>query len=146
MKKFVVALGLIVVCVVGWPFLSGFTSALFGSVSGDLAIRREIVKGLEAARPFQAAVTKRYTEASVVCTSNESCDMEDAGTRRFSIAIGKRAAITVTYSANNPGVDGRTVILKPLKSGDALKWDCRGGTLQALYRPAACRAKRAAEG
>ncbi|MGE3848109.1 MAG: pilin [Gammaproteobacteria bacterium] len=146
MKKIVIALSLVVVCVVAWPFLSGLTSGLFGSISGDLAIRREIIKGLEAAKPFQAAVTKRYTESSFVCTSNESCDMEDVGARRFSIAIGKRAAITVTYSAINPGVDGRTVVLKPLKSGDALKWDCKGGTLQALYRPAACRAKRAAEG
>ena len=138
MKKFLIIVAAIVLCVFGWQFLRGF----FSPVMRDLDIRKEVVKGLEAARPFQAAVLKKYSSESVACTSNAKCDIGDVNERTFSVAIGSHAAITVAFKGINPYVDGSTVILKPRKSKDGLRWDCRGGTLPAQYRPAACRAKR----
>lgn len=145
-KKVLVALGMVVACVVGFQFLTGVGAGLFGAISNDLAIREEVVKGLEAARPFQAAVSQRYSSDSFVCTSSESCGLEDESSGRYAIAIGPHAVITITYSAISPNVDGKTVILKPRKKGDSLRWDCRGGTVPGLYRPAACRSKQAGQG
>ena len=141
MKKFLIVIAVILLCLFGWQFLRGVNSGLVHPLMNDLAVRNEVVKGLEAARPFQTAVSQRYSSDSFVCTSNENCNVQDVSARTFSIAIGPHAAITVALDGINPNVDGRTVVLKPHKNGKSLIWDCRGGTLQPLYRPASCRPK-----
>ena len=116
--------------------MDGFLSPLMG----DLAIRNEVVRGLEAAQPFKTAIVEHYRDGQTVCRSAEACGLEAAHAAKFDIDIGRHAIVAVTYKGINARVDGSTVLLKPHKGASGLIWSCTGGTLPALYRPKACRA------
>ena len=107
----------------------------------NYAIRARVTEGLNLASAAKTAVSETaISNGALPATQAAAGYVSPAATENVaSIAIAGdgTAEITVTYQAV---ASGDTIILKPnvTANGD-ITWDCTGGTLIGIYRPAACR-------
>jgi len=105
----------------------------------DYTGRARVTEGLNLASAAKLAVSETAisnnalpaTQAATGYTSPAATD------NVASIAIGANGVITISYTAI---VGGGTLTLVPtLTANGDVTWDCTGGTLPTLYRPASCR-------
>ncbi|WP_171014193.1 pilin, partial [Chitinivorax sp. B] len=54
-----------------------------------------------------------------------------------SVGVGAQGVITVTYSTKAEA--GKTIVITPTNANGSITWDCKGGNLNAKYRPTNCR-------
>ncbi|MEK8030953.1 pilin [Ideonella sp. DXS29W] len=111
----------------------------------DYTVRARVTDGLSLADGAKTAVAENAANGTEFTSGWTAPGGTDNVT---SVAIGDDGTITITYTAR--AGDG-TITLVPTSDGDALvqgtppaggsiNWNCTGGTLQAKYRPAQCRA------
>jgi len=110
----------------------------------DYTVRAKVTEGLNMAAAAKATVSENAASGSALDagwspptgTVNVSSVAVNAGT----------GEITITYTA---AAGAGTILMTPTSGGaalvagtipgDAIAWDCTGGTLVAKYRPSNCR-------
>lgn len=107
----------------------------------DYSGRARVTEGLNMGASAKLAVSEAALANNVLpATQAATGYVTPAATGNVaSIAIANdgTAAITITYTAI---VGGGTLVLAPtLTANGDITWDCTGGTLPDLYRPATCR-------
>jgi len=117
----------------------------------DYTVRAKVTEGLSLAGAAKVAVAENASNGknfdSGFTVPAKTVNVESVG---ISSAEGK---ITITYSAIIDG-GAKTIFFVPtsggaplvgtgadsvIPTGGSIEWDCKGGTLSAKYRPAACR-------
>lgn len=105
----------------------------------DYTGRARVTEGLNLVSAAKLAVSETaITNNALPATQAETGYISPAATDNVaSIAIGANGVITISYTAI---VGGGTLTLVPaLTANGDVTWDCTGGTLPTLYRPASCR-------
>lgn len=105
----------------------------------DYSGRARVTEGLNLVAAAKVAVSETAIANSVLpATQAETGYVSPAATTNVSnISIGASGVITITYTAI---VGGGSLLLEPtLTANGDVTWDCTGGTLPDLYRPAPCR-------
>jgi type IV pilus assembly protein PilA len=105
----------------------------------DYTGRARVTEGLNLVSAAKLAVSETaITNNALPATQAETGYTSPAATDNVaSIAIGANGVITISYTAI---VGGGTLTLVPaLTANGDVTWDCTGGTLPTLYRPASCR-------
>ena len=105
----------------------------------DYTGRARVTEGLNLVSAAKLAVSETaITNNALPATQAETGYTSPAPTDNVaSIAIGANGVITISYTAI---VGGGTLTLVPaLTANGDVTWDCTGGTLPTLYRPASCR-------
>ncbi len=115
----------------------------------DYTVRAKVTEGLSLAGAAKTAVAENAANGKNL----DSGFTAPAATANVaSVAIAQATGvITVTYTA---AIGSKTLFFTPTSGGAALsgtatdsvvpaggsiEWDCKGGTMDAKYRPAACR-------
>lgn len=105
----------------------------------DYSGRARVTEGLNMGEAAKLAVSESTISNNALPASQAATGyISPAATPNVaSITIGALGVITITY---RPIVGGGTLILEPtLTVNGDITWDCTGGTLTAIYRPANCR-------
>ena len=110
----------------------------------DYTIRAQASEGSNIVSSAKLAVAQTYDETGVFPTSNAEAGLAAAGSIQgnyvASVTVGNAGQITALYGNQaNPELDGDTLIFVPNDEGGSISWACSTGTLDATYRPAACR-------
>ena len=120
----------------------GILAALALPAYQDYTKRSHVAEGLVLAGNVKAAVTEFYADKGHFPTNNHSAgiasDASVTGNAVASVGIGSGGLVTITYKdvidpTNN------TITLSPLTGGGKVSWNCKGGSVDAKYRPANCR-------
>lgn len=105
----------------------------------DYAGRARVTEGLSMGDAAKLAVSESTISNNVLpATQAETGYITPAATANVAnITIGAAGVITITFTAI---VGGGTLTLEPtLTANGDITWDCTGGTLTNIYRPAICR-------
>lgn len=130
----------------------GILAAIAIPAYQDYTIRARVSEGLELASSAKLAVSETMmtgnangTGAAAITAQTDTGYLTPAATPNVqSIAIAAGGVITITYTA---AAGGGTIILQPTYDAtNGVTWSCTGGSLQAKYRPASCRATAAPAG
>ena len=111
----------------------------------DYTVRSRVVEGLSLAAAAKATVSENAAAANASLSAGWTAP--SATDNVSSVAVdGANGTITVTYTA---AAGNGTITLVPTAGGaalaagsppgDAIEWDCTGGTLDDRYRPSNCR-------
>jgi len=116
----------------------GILAAIAIPAYQDYTIRARVSEGLSLATAAKVAVSETFQSQNAVASQAATGYASPTATDNVSnITIAAGGTITVTYTA---AAGGGTVTLAPtLVAGSPITWDCKGGTLDAKYRPAICR-------
>ena len=103
--------------------------------------RMRVANALAMAAAAQVAVIETTTiDNALPATQAATGYVSPAPTKDLQsivIADDGSAVITLTFTAE---IEGGTLMLTPTMDATGIMiWDCKGGTLSAQYRPAACR-------
>ncbi len=116
----------------------------------DYTIRAKVTDGLSLADVAKVAVAENATNgknydsgwATPASTANVSSLAVDQATGTititFAAALGNK---TITFVPTSGGIalTGGTASDSIVPTGGSFEWNCSGGSLEAKYRPAACR-------
>lgn len=105
----------------------------------DYAGRARVTEGLSMGGAAKLAVSESTISNNVLpATQAATGYVSPAATANVAnITIGAAGVITITFTAI---VGGGTLTLEPtLTANGDITWDCTGGTLTNIYRPAICR-------
>lgn len=116
----------------------GILAAIAIPAYQNYTIRARVTEGLNLASAAQLAVDEyTLTNNQLPAVPADTQYISPAATPNVSsIVMGNLGVITINYTAN--AGNGSIILIPTLQAGDLL-WDCKGGTLPAGYRPAACR-------
>lgn len=117
----------------------GILAAIAIPAYQDYSGRARVTEGLNMGEAAKLAVSESTISNNVLPATQAATGYisPTATDNVASIAIGAAGVITITYTAI---VGGGTLILEPtLTANGDITWDCTGGTLTAIYRPANCR-------
>ena len=114
----------------------------------DYTIRAKVTEGLSLAGAAKVAVSETYSSRGAVGGINISYGLPLAasisGNSVASIGVAGSGVITITYNAaglgGTPTANGGLVTMVPSFLAGGVKWNCKGGSMPAKYRPAQCRA------
>ncbi|SDW66001.1 pilin [Nitrosomonas communis] len=106
----------------------------------DYTIRARVTEGLTMADSAKLAVSETaITNNALPANQAATGYVGPAATPNVaSIAIGANGVTTVTYTA--AAGNGSIILTPALQANGDVTWNCTGGTLDAKYRPASCRA------
>ena len=116
----------------------------------DYTVRAKVSEGLSLAGAAKVAVAENAANGQGYASG---FTQPQATANVTSVAIGSGdGVITVTYTA---ALGSKTVLLTPksggtafsggtasastIPTGGSIEWDCKGGSMDAKYRPAVCR-------
>lgn len=105
----------------------------------DYSGRARVTEGLNLAAAAKTAVSETaFSNNALPADQAETGYVSPAATDNVAgIAIGANGVITITYTAL---IEGGTLVLQPtLQANGDVSWDCTGGTLRDVFRPASCR-------
>ncbi|MDM0115250.1 pilin [Variovorax sp. J22R133] len=118
----------------------------------DYTVRAKVSEGLTLAGSAKVAVAENAANGkgyksgwnAPAATNNvASVDIVDATgviTITYATAIdGGNKTILLTPKSGGIAFTGGTTTASSIPTGGSVEWDCTGGSLQAKYRPAACR-------
>jgi hypothetical protein len=96
-----------------------------------------------------AAAAERAMEAYWRANGQYPVTLQDAGVKEKPISMSttvgsmvstQDGAITITFDAPRyPNLHGHTLVVRPSRSGETFRWDCRGGDIPDHTRPERCR-------
>ncbi len=119
----------------------GILAAIALPAYQDYTKRSHVSEGLTLASGAKASVTEYYSSNNVMPTSNASAGLatstDISGNAVTSVAVGAGGLITITY--NDKVANGTTLLLSPATGAGGIKWKCKGGTVDAKFRPSNCR-------
>jgi type IV pilus assembly protein PilA len=127
----------------------------------DYTIRAKVSEGLVLSGALKTAISESHQAkgpGTKACTDDTTCQAIGAtwmgatalGSNRnvTSVESGSTGTITITYKPAVVPSTANTITIVPSpadlsadsSAGASIAWDCTGGSVQAKYRPAACRA------
>jgi len=118
----------------------GILAAIAIPAYQDYTIRARVTEGLSLASAAKVGVAETFQTNNAVPDQASTGYVTPAATASVtSVAIAGdgTGTITITYTAAAGG--GDMTMLPVLVTGQAVTWDCTGGSLIAKYRPANCR-------
>ena len=121
----------------------GILAAIALPAYQDYTKRAHVSEGLVLAGNVKAAVTEFYAGKGHFPINNHSAGIASAssmtGNAVSQVAIGAGGLVTITYKDVVDPVKN-TITLSPLTGGGNVIWSCKGGSVDAKYRPSNCRA------
>ena len=119
----------------------GILSTLALDFFGNYTKRSHVAEGLLLSDRARIAVVDYYnSNNNTLPTDNTQAGMDPAnelsGNSVTSIAI-DNGDIVITF--NDKVIDGDNIKYEAIFSDEGVSWDCTGGTLLNVYRPATCR-------
>lgn len=119
----------------------GILAAIALPAYQDYTKRARVGEALSLAGGAKTSVTEYYSSNNAFPTSNASAGLPVAntitGNTVDSVTVGDGGAITVVV--NEKVTDGATLILSPSAASGSVTWSCKGGNLDAKFRPSECR-------
>ena len=119
----------------------GILAAIALPAYQDYTKRARVGEALSLAGGAKTAVTEYYSSNNAWPTANASAGLPAGstitGNTVKSVAVGTGGAITVTL--NDKVTDNATMVLSPSAAAGSVTWACKGGTLDAKFRPSECR-------
>ncbi len=107
----------------------------------NYTMRTRVIEGVNLAAAAKLAVSETVLATQMLPKNQAETGYESppATQNVASIKISdKTAAIVVTYT-EAVGKKSTLILTPTLHAGGDIAWSCKGGTLAAKYRPAACR-------
>lgn len=116
--------------------------------------RVKVTLAVAKAGKIQGGVAGYYEEHNTLPTDNSALrlpgkqskpyltDTDENGDPAYTVNIAS-GVITLTFSANQEPVSGKTIIFVPRISSGKLDWSCDTGSVEAIYRPTQCGGKQA---
>ena len=110
----------------------------------DYAVRAKASEGINLAGASKLASAETYSSSGVFPPSNASAGLPAAasinGKYVTSVTTGStRGLITILYSAAEPKISGKTLLLSATTAAGSVKWRCKTGTVDVKYLPSECR-------
>lgn len=106
-------------------------------------VRSQVSEGITLASGAKISVAEYLLGRGAVPPDNASAHLATPGEisgRYVSEVRVVNGDITVTFGNQaNAALSGRTIVLSPVAGAGSVTWGCQGGTLEAVYRPTACR-------
>jgi type IV pilus assembly protein PilA len=108
----------------------------------DYTKRAHVSEGLTLASAAKLGVTDFVSVNNRFPDNNASAGVAAAskihGNAVTSVTIGSGGLITITYNEKVDGTDN-TLTLSPTTDEGSIQWSCKGGLVNAKFRPANCR-------
>lgn len=123
------------------------------SGSSEREGRVKVTLAVAKAGKIQEAITGYYEDHNTLPADNSALrildkqskpyltDTDEHGDPTYMVNIAN-GVITLTFSANQEPVSGKTLIFAPLISSGKLDWSCDTGSVEAIYRPTQCGGKQ----
>lgn len=109
----------------------------------DYTLRARVTAALQGADAYKQCVAQRYESHEALPTVPADCGFDGAAARAAAggadIAFSETGVVTVTFDQSFGALNGNDIQLVPQVEGGRLRWSCTAGSLEAKYRPAACR-------
>jgi uncharacterized membrane protein YhaH (DUF805 family)/Tfp pilus assembly protein PilE len=136
-----VYIGAVVAPVVIVSFV-GILAAVAIPAYSDYTRRAQVSAVIAHGTLWRTAVEEHYRETNKLPASAAELKSAPPSADQYSSAsLGENGVIVMTLSAKMGSGANKTVLLRPTTAGARVTWDCTGGTLEAKYRPARCRAQ-----
>jgi len=119
----------------------GILAAIAIPAYQDYTKRAHVSEGLSLAAGAKTAVSEYYSTNNAWPAGNASAGLAASNTITGNAvtAVGVDASqITVVFNSKVDATSN-TLILQADASGGAIVWSCKGGTVDAKYRPSNCR-------
>ncbi|MBI5436627.1 MAG: pilin [Nitrosomonadales bacterium] len=138
----------IIVFVIAQLIVAGLLWVVF-SGTDDRAGRVKVALAVANAGKIQDAVARYYQERNTLPADNNALRAPDKQANPYLTDLDEHAdlsytvnvangVITLTFSANQEPVSGKTLIFVPRISNGKPDWSCDTGSVEAIYRPAQC--------
>lgn len=138
------AVGIIVGVVVGlfvMVFIIGILAAVSIPAYQDYTYRAKVSEALTEVAPLKSKFVEHINQTGDVPYSNQDLNLSQP----YELSKGHLVYVTdqgITIEFNTPELNrmnGSTITLTAVYSESMIQWDCKQGTLEAKYRPQACR-------
>ncbi|MDE2310352.1 MAG: pilin [Betaproteobacteria bacterium] len=138
----------IIVFVVAQLIVAGLLWVVF-SGTDDRAGRVKVALAVANAGKIQDAIAGYYAERNTLPADSNALRLPDKQAKPYLADLDEHAdpsytvniangVITLTFSANQEPVSGKTLIFVPRISNGKLDWSCDTGSVEAIYRPPQC--------
>ncbi len=121
----------------------GILTSIALPVYQDYAIRAKVAEGLHLVTAAKLAVAEVWNVEGALPTTNSQAGLaapeQINGDYVSSVDVGGSGTIVVTFSANEPALDGKTISLTPEAGGGGIRWSCVDSTMSSRYLPSQCR-------
>ncbi len=103
--------------------------------------RRVALEGVVLMSPAKIAVAEYYMQHGKFPNNNNDAGLVESylinGRNVVSITVSEGGVITCLYKDSyvEMGIDGQTIVLKPIPIDGGVSWDCSLGTMPDKYRP-----------
>jgi uncharacterized membrane protein YhaH (DUF805 family)/Tfp pilus assembly protein PilE len=137
------AIVLVCVAALGVPMI-GILAAVAIPAYADYTVRARVSEVLLVGSASRTAISEHYARTGKLpATAAELPQQPGPGESKYgSASLGANGVVTLTLAApTGQQFAGKTILLQPKVDGNALSWDCTGGTLEPKYRPGSCRQK-----
>ena len=105
-------------------------------------LRARVFEGMHIASPAKTGVSEAQQITGSFPTDNAGAGLPSSasivGNNVATVSVGAQGTITITYY-NNDTLDNSTMIMTPSTSSGTVRWNCSGGNVPNVYRPANCR-------
>ncbi len=119
------------------------------SGTGDREGRVKVTFAVANAGKIQGAIASYYEERNTLPADNNALRLQNKQAKPYLTDLDEHAdlsytvnvangIITLTFSANQEPVSGKTLIFVPRISNGKLDWSCDTGSVEAIYRPTQC--------
>ncbi|MFY9178746.1 MAG: pilin [Venatoribacter sp.] len=106
----------------------------------DYTKRAHVAEGLALAAGAKAAVTEYRSSMAAWPSNNTSVGIAPAASIKGNAVNSVTVAATkITIAFNTKVESGKTLVLAAKETAGGIEWNCKGGTLDAKFRPANCR-------
>ena len=134
--------------VVAQLLVAGLLWVVF-SGTGDREGRVKVTLAVANAGNIQDAIASYYEEHNTLPADNNALRLADKQGKPYLTVFEEQGAlsytvnvangiITLTFSANQEPLSGKTLIFVPQISNKKLGWSCDTGSVEATYRPPQC--------
>ncbi|MDE2118340.1 MAG: pilin [Betaproteobacteria bacterium] len=138
----------IIVFVVAQLIVAGLLWVVF-SGTDDRAGRVKVALAVANAGKIQDAIAGYYAERNTLPADSNALRLPDKQAKPYLVDLDEHTdpsytvniangVITLTFSANQEPVPGKTLIFVPRISNGKLDWSCDTGSVEAIYRPPQC--------
>ena len=143
----------ITVFIIAQILVAGLLWVVF-SGTGDREGRVKAALAIANAGKIQDAVASYYEERNILPADNNALRLqnkqgspyftafEEQSTLSYTVNVAN-GVITLTFSANQEPLSGKTLIFAPQISSGKLNWSCDTGSVEAIYRPPQCGGQQA---
>ncbi len=117
----------------------GILAAIAIPAYQDYTRRAHVSEGLSLAAGAKTSVTEFYSSNGTWPADNAAAGLSATITgNAVTGVVVNESLITITYNVK-VGTAGKTLALQGADTDGSVEWDCKGGTVEAKYRPSNCR-------